>query len=64
MVLIQRLLFSIEAILENAEREREGTMREQWAVYYTSPQSFCNNVFLFFVLTSLGILLNFDLVVY
>ena len=31
----------------------------QWAVYYTSPQSFFNNAFLFVGSQSLGTLLNF-----
>ena len=36
--------------------------RGQWAVYYTSPKSCYNNVFLFFGLTTLGTFIKFRLV--
>ena len=42
-------------IAQSVHRERG-----QWAVYYTSPQSFINNVFLFVGLTTLRTLVNFD----
>ena len=34
-------------------------VKGNWAVYYTSPLKFYNNLFLFVVLTILGTLVNF-----
>ena len=38
--------------------------RGQWAVYFTSPQKFYNNVFLFVGVTNLWTLMNFDWLVH
>ena len=47
-------------VIFNSSTAQYQRARGQWAVYYTSPQSFFYNVFLFVDSTTLGTLVNFD----
>ena len=53
-----KALFQVQ--LHNLVQSQKG----HWAVYYTGPQTFNYNVFLFVVFTTLRTLVNFDWMVY
>ena len=59
--MVMVIIYGSECIPIIVYMQRE---KGQWAVYYTSPQSFFNNVFLFVSLKTLGNLVNFDRLVY
>ena len=51
-----KALFQVQLVLHNLVQSQ----KRHWAVYYTSPQTFNHNVFLFFVFTTLGTVNDLD----
>ncbi len=47
-------------VIKTLQLKKTQGGRGHWAIKYTSPQSFYNNIFIFVGLTTLGFLLNFD----